>query len=151
MKSWTEDIIIHTPIEHVFSYFDGSLDQIQKLMPQLIANIPLKETDAIVGNIYRQQYREGAEIQEYDVETLDYINTHTYKKLKCVFTLANMFDITATYELTQTDKNQTLFKYTPTNKALNEQAKLYMKSATNQVVIDFVNRVKTIAESEYNQ
>ena len=49
------------------------------------------------------------------------------------------------------DEMQTLFKYTATNQPLTEQAELYMKSATNQVVVDFVNRVKTIAESEYNK
>ncbi|MEN1934039.1 SRPBCC family protein [Paenibacillus sp. 102] len=151
MKSWTEEIIIHTPIEHLFSYLDGSLAQMQKLMPQVIENTPLKETDAIIGNVYRQKYKEGEEIQEYDVETLDYINTTTQKKLKCGFTLANMFNITATYELRQIDEMQTLFKYTTTNQPLTEQAELYMKSATNQVVVDFVNRVKTIAESEYSK
>ncbi|EEL49941.1 hypothetical protein [Bacillus cereus] len=135
MKSWTEEIIIHTPIEHLFSYLDGSLAQMQKLMPQVIENTPLKETDAIVGNVYRQKYKEGEDIQEYDVETLDYINTPIYKSLKFGFTLANMFNITATYELRQIDEMQTLFKYT----------------ATNQVVVDFVNRFKTIAESEYNK
>ncbi|PFA22476.1 MULTISPECIES: hypothetical protein [Bacillus cereus group] len=151
MKSWTEEIIIHTPIEHLFSYLDGSLAQMQKLMPQVIENTPLKETDAIVGNVYRQKYKEGEDIQEYDVETLDYINTPIYKSLKFGFTLANMFNITATYELRQIDEMQTLFKYTATNQPLTEQAELYMKSATNQVVVDFVNRFKTIAESEYNK
>lgn len=97
-------------------------------MPQVIENIPLKETETIVGRVYRQKYKEGEEIQEYDVETLDYINTTTHKKLKSGFTLANMFDITATYELRQIDEIQTLFKYTATNQPLTEQAELYMKS-----------------------
>lgn len=151
MKSWTEEIIIHTPIEHLFSYLDGSLTQMQKLMPQVIEHTPLKETDAIVGNIYHQKFKEGEEIQEYDVETLDYINSPTYKNLKFGFTLANMFNITTTYELKQIDEMQTLFKYTATNQPLTKQAELYMKSATNQVVVGFVNRVKTIAESEYTK
>ena len=148
MKSWAEQIIIHTPIDHVFSYFNGSLTQMQKLMPHVIENTPVKETNEIIGNIYRQKYKEGDEIQEYDVETLDYVDTPEHKKLKIGFTLANMFDITATYELEKIDKDQILFKYTATNKALTEQAELFMKSATNP--IDFVNRVKKIAESEYN-
>ncbi|WP_440603902.1 SRPBCC family protein [Bacillus sp. GB_SG_008] len=151
MKSWTEQIIIHTPINHVFSYLNGSLTQMQKLMPHVIENTPVKETAAIVGSIYRQKYKEGDEIQEYDVETLDYVNTPEHKKLKIGFTLANMFDITATYELEKTEKDQTVFKYTATNQALTEQAELFMQSATNQVAIDFVNRVKKIAESEYNK
>ncbi|WP_028401431.1 SRPBCC family protein [Ectobacillus panaciterrae] len=150
MKSWTEEVQISTPIEHVFSYVDGSLEQMQKLMPQVVENTPIKETDAIVGNVYRQKYKEGEEIQEYDVETLEYVNTSAHKKLKIGFVLANTFDITATYELEKLDENHTLFRYTATNQALNEHAELFLKSATNQIAVDFVNRVKRVAESEYN-
>ncbi|WP_078410312.1 hypothetical protein [Priestia abyssalis] len=151
MKSWTEEVQISTPIEHVFSYFNGSLDQLRKVMPQVIENRPIKETDEVIGSIYRQKYKEGEEIQEYDVETLDYVNTPDYKTLKIGFVLADMFDITATYDLKKLDEQHTLFTYTATNAALNEQAESFLKFATNQVVIDFVNRVKTIAESEYNR
>ncbi|MDM5155680.1 SRPBCC family protein [Bacillus sp. DX1.1] len=151
MKIWTEEIQIDTPIEHLFSFLDGSLEQMQKLMPHVIENTPIKETEAVVGNVYRQKYKEGEEIQEYDVETLEYVNTPTHKTLKIGFVLANMFDVTATYELKQTNENQTLFKYTATNKALTEQAEFFMKSATNQIAVDFVNRFKKIAESEYNK
>lgn len=119
-------------------------------MPQVVENTPIKETDAIVGNVYRQKYKEGEEIQEYDVETLEYVNTSAHKKLKIGFVLANMFDIIATYELEKLDENHTLFKYTATNQALNEHAELFLKSATNQIAVDFVNRVKRVAESEYN-
>lgn len=150
MKSWTEEIQINIPIEHLFSYFNGSLEQMQKVMPQVIENTPIKETDQVIGNVYRQKYKEGEEVQEYDVKTLDYINTPDHKKLKIGFVLANMFDITATYELKKLDENHTLLTYTATNKALNEHAELFLKSATNQVVVGFINRVKMIAESEYN-
>ncbi len=151
MKSWTEEGQISTPIEHVFSYFNGSLEQMQKVMPQVIENTPVKETDQVIGSVYRQKYKEGEEVQEYDVETLEYINTPDHKRLKIGFVLADMFDITAAYELKKLDEHRTLFTYTATNAPLNEQAESFLKFATNQVVIDFVNQVKMIAESEYNR
>ncbi|MDQ0246725.1 hypothetical protein J2S09_004329 [Bacillus fengqiuensis] len=151
MKSWTEEGQISTPIEHVFSYFNGSLEQMQKVMPQVIENTPVKETDQVIGSVYRQKYKEGEEVQEYDVETLEYVNTPDHKRLKIGFVLADMFDITAAYELKKLDEHHTLFTYTATNAPLNEQAESFLKFATNQVVIDFINRVKMIAESEYNK
>lgn len=151
MKSWTEEVQINTSIEHVFSYLDGSLEQMQKLMPQVVENTPVKETAAVVGNVYRQKYKEGEEIQEYEVETLEYANTPTHKMLKVGFVLANMFDITATYELEKIDENHTLFRYTATNQALNENAERFLQFATNEVAVSFVNRVKSVAESEYNK
>lgn len=123
----------------------------QKIMPQVIKSTPIKENDQVIGSVYRQKYKEGEEIQEYDVETLEYVNTPEHKKLKIGFVLADMLDITATYELKQLDKSHTLFIYTSTNEALNEQAESFLKFATNQVVVDFVNRVKMMAESEYNK
>lgn len=55
MKQWTREAEIDAPIEKVWQFFDGSLENMQKIMPQ-------------VG-----------------------------------FTLANMFDVTARYELTRLD------------------------------------------------
>ena len=55
--------------------------------------------------MYRQQYKEGKRISEYDVETLVYANTPEKKKLKIGFTLEGMFEITAYYELTKLDEN----------------------------------------------
>ncbi|MFB9758891.1 SRPBCC family protein [Ectobacillus funiculus] len=150
MKSWTEEVQINASIEHVFSYLDGPLEQMQKIMPQVIENTPVKETAAVVGNVYLQKYKEGEEIQEYEVETLEYVNTSTHKTLKVEFVLANMFNITATYELEKIDEDHTLFRYIATNQALNENAERFLQFATNEVVVSFVNRVKSVAESEYN-
>jgi uncharacterized protein YecA (UPF0149 family) len=149
MKKWTEKIEINTSIDHLFSYFNGSLEQMQKVMPQVVENTLIKETEEKVGSIHRQKYKEGDEVQEYDVETLEYTNTASHKTLKIGFILANLFSITATYELTQLDEHRTLLTYTATNEALNEQAAAFLQGATNQVVVDFVQRVKTVAESEY--
>ena len=39
---------------------------------------------------------------EYEVETLEYKNTPNEKMMKAGFTLSNMFEITAKYELVKT-------------------------------------------------
>lgn len=148
MKQWSKEININSSIEHVWSYLDGSLEQMQKIMPQVVENEPIKITKDIVGSIYRQKYKEGSRIQEYDVHTLEYANDNNDKKMKIGFTLANMFEITALYELHRVTDKQTRLRYTATNKALKWYVKLMILFATEKVVVSFLERVKKVAESE---
>ncbi|MGG3450292.1 hypothetical protein [Domibacillus aminovorans] len=41
MKQWIKDIEIEAPIEQVWKLFDGSLENMQKLMPQVMENKPI--------------------------------------------------------------------------------------------------------------
>jgi carbon monoxide dehydrogenase subunit G len=148
MKKWTKSIEINAPIETVWELFDGSLENMQKIMPQVIENTPVHETEEVVGSVYRQKYREGKRVMEYDVKTLEYKDTPDYKKLKVGFQLANMFDITATYELTKKDENLTELTYTATNQPLKWYTKLFLLFASEKVVVDFVERVKRVAEGQ---
>jgi carbon monoxide dehydrogenase subunit G len=148
MKKWTKSIEINAPIETVWELFDGSLENMQKIMPQVIENTPVHETEEVVGSVYRQKYREGKRVMEYDVKTLEYKDTPDYKKLKVSFQLANMFDITATYELTKKDENLTELTYTATNQPLKWYTKLFLLFASEKVVVDFVERVKRVAEGQ---
>src|SRR5690606_32494973 len=115
MKEWTKDIEINAPIDQVWKLFDGNLEDMQKIMPNVIENNLGKETEDKVGTIYRQKYREGKRVQEYDVETLEYQNEEDYKRVKVGFNLANVFEITAAYDLKKIDDNTTYFRYTTTN------------------------------------
>lgn len=148
MKQWTSEIEINAPIDRVWKYIDGSLEDMQKIMPLVVDNQPVKVTDEAVGTIYRQKYREGKRIMEYDVHVLEYENTPNEKKLKIGFTLGNMFDITAFYELKSVDDQKTKFRYTATNKALKWFVKLFMMFASDKVVVQFLERVKQVAEAE---
>ncbi|SOC05655.1 polyketide cyclase/dehydrase/lipid transport protein [Ureibacillus xyleni] len=148
MKSWTKEIEINAPIEKVWKLFNGSFEDMQKMMPQVISHEPIHVTEEKIGTIYRQQYREGKRIQEYDVETLDFFDTPNEKRLKVGFNIAQMFDITALYELKKTDNNTTHFVYTTTNEPLKPILKLLLKFSSNKVVVEFVERVKKVAETE---
>jgi ligand-binding SRPBCC domain-containing protein len=148
MKQWTKEIEIDAPIEHVWKFFDGSLENMQKIMPQVVENKPLTITDGMVGSVYSQKYKEGKRVMEYDVETLEYIDSANEKKMKIGFTLANMFDITARFELVKVNDQLTIFKYTATNRPLKWFVKLFSLFATDKVVVEFVERVKKVAESE---
>ncbi|MEH7178164.1 SRPBCC family protein [Neobacillus vireti] len=124
------------------------MEKTQKMMPQVVGHSPVKITEEKVGTIYRQQYKEGKRIEEYDVETLEYMNTADHKKMKVGFTLANMFEITAAYELAKITEHKTMFKYTTTNKPLKAFLKLFLWFASDKTVVKFVERVKTLAEEE---
>jgi uncharacterized membrane protein len=147
LKQWTKEIEINAPIETVWGLFNTN-ESMQKIMPQVIENKPVKITEDKVGSVYRQKYQEGKRTQEYDVETLEYIDEPERKRLKIGFTLANMFEITAFYELKKLDDQRTHFTYTATNKALKWFVKLFLVFANEKIVIDFVERVKRVAETE---
>lgn len=82
MKTWTKTTNINAPIENVWKLLDGSLADMQKIMPQVIENKPVKVTEEGVGSIYRQKYKEGKRIETYDVETLEYSNTPDKKNIE---------------------------------------------------------------------
>ena len=148
MKEWTREIEIDAPIERVWKLFNGSLEEMQKIMPQVVENKPITITDDIVGSVYLQKYKEGKRIMEYNVETLEYMDSSNEKKVKVGFTLAKMFEITAQYELVKLDDHKTFFRYTTTNRPLKWFVKLFLLFSTEKVVIEFVERVKKVAESE---
>lgn len=149
MKEWTKEIEIDAPIEKIWGLFDGSLENMQKIMPQVVGNTPVKVTEEGVGSIYRQQYKEGKRVEEYDVVTLEYLNNPDHKKMKVGFNLANYFEITAGYELTRINEHKTVFKYTTTNKPLKAIFKLFLWFASDKAVVKFVDKVKQVAEEEY--
>jgi len=151
VKKWTKEIEIKAPIDKVWGLLDGSLEDMQKIMPQVVDHKPVKVTDEGVGSIYRQKYKEGNRIQEYDVETLEFLNTPDKKKLKVGFTLANMFEITALYELSQLNDQKTLFTYTCTNRPLKSFLKLFLFLASDKIVVQFCERVKKVAEEEHKE
>lgn len=151
MKSWSKEIEIEAPIDQVWGLLDGSLEEMQKIMPQVVDHKPVKVTDVGVGSIYRQRYKEGKRIEEYDVETLEYENAPDKKKLKVGFTLANMFEITALYELYQINQQKTLLTYTCTNRPLKSFLKLLLLFASDKIVVQFCERVKNVAEEEYKK
>jgi uncharacterized protein YecA (UPF0149 family) len=150
MKQWTKEIDIDAPIEQVWKLFNGSLEDMQKIMPQVIENKLISETENGIGSIYRQKYKEGNRVQQYDVTTLDYLDTPENKKLKVGFSIANMFEITALYELQELEENKTRFRYTTTNQPLKWFVKLFLLLASDKIVIQFVNRVKKVAENQNN-
>jgi len=148
MKTWTKTININAPIENVWTLLDGSLADMQKIMPQVIENKPVKVTEEVVGSIYRQKYKEGKRIEAYDVETLEYSNTPDKKILKVGFVLAHMFAITAYYELNKINETETSFTYSVTNNAFKWFVKLFLLFASDKVVVEFLERVKTVAEAQ---
>lgn len=148
MKTWTKTININAPIENVWKLLDGSLADMQKIMPQVIENKPVKVTEEVIGSIYRQKYKEGKRIEAYDVETLEYSNTPDKKILKVGFVLAHMFAITAYYELNKINETETSFTYSVTNNALKWFVKLFLLFASDKVVVEFLERVKTVAEAQ---
>ena len=148
MKQWSNEIEINAPIEEIWMLFNGILENMQKIMPQVVANDPIKVTDDMVGSVYLQKYKEGKREMEYEVVTLEYKDESNEKIMKAGFTLSNMFEITAKYELVKLADDKTFFKYTTTNKPLKWFIKPFLLFARDKIVVKFVQRVKEVAEKE---
>lgn len=103
-----------------------------------------------MGTVYLQKYREGKRIMTYNVETLAYANTPNEKMMKVGFTLGNMLELTAQYELVKLGEITTPLHYTMTNHPLKWFLKLLIRFSSDKVVIEFVEHVKKVAESEIN-
>ena len=102
----------------------------------------------MVGSVYLQKYKEGKRLMEYEVETLEFNDSSNEKKLKIGFSLANMFEITARYELVKINDHKTTLKYTATNRPLKWFMKFFLLFSSDKVVVEFLQRVKKVAESE---
>ncbi|MFD9625389.1 SRPBCC family protein [Peribacillus muralis] len=148
MKKWTKAIEINATIQQVWKYLDGSVENMQKIMPQVIEQKPVKITEEVVGSIYRQKFKEGKRTEEYDIETLEYTNEADKKKLKVGFILAKMFDITALYELNKINDTKTSLTYTVTTRPLKWYLKFLLIFATDKTVVEFLERFKKVAEAE---
>ena len=147
LKQWSKSIEIDAPIEQVWQYVDGDLEKMQQIMPNVVSNTLINKTDVVIGSVYRQEYREGKRVEAYDVHVTEYENTPKHKKLKVAFTLANLFDITAKYELSAINESKTKLTYTTSNKALKWFVHLFLLFANEKTVVKFIEHVKQVAES----
>ena len=98
MKKWSSEIEIDAPIDKVWALFDGSLKDMQKIMPQVIANDPIEQKEEGVGSIHLQKFQEGKQVMEYMVETLEYVDNQNEKKKNENFVEENLNDICASIQ-----------------------------------------------------
>ena len=153
MITWHEEVLIAANIEKVWHLFD--LDQMQRVMPQIVETTVLEKKEGVVGSTYRQVYREGKRTETYIVTDLEHEETATKKHNKSGFTLANMIEVETSITLIKISENETKLIYSGQNKGLNFFGKLFMKLSStkkNQQVVDgFLERVKTEALKEADE
>lgn len=149
MKTWEHETTINAPIEEVWQLFDGPVEKIKKVMPNIISIEQIKETESQIGNVYRQRFKNGKRIQTYDVETLEYQNGPDYKKLKTKFTIPRMMTITTLYSLQKIEEGKVKFYYESTNEPLRLRMRILQLFVGKKHIISFVDHVKAIAESDY--
>ena len=153
MITWHEEVLIAANIEKVWHLFD--LDQMQRVMPQIVETTVLEKKEGVVGSTYQQVYREGKRTETYIVTDLEHEETATKKHNKSGFTLANMIEVETSITLIKIAENETKLIYSGQNKGLNFLGKLFMKLSStkkNQQVVDgFLERVKTEALKEADE
>lgn len=153
MLTWHKEITIQAPIETIWNLFD--LDNIQRIMPNIVEHKPLEIKEGVVGSTYEQTYKEGKRTQTYIVTDIEYENTTHKKHNKIEFTLANLFKIQAGFTLIKIDDNSTRFIYTGQNEGVNFigriLSKMGSKKQNEKVVNDFVELVRTEALKDSNK
>lgn len=150
MVIWREEMLLPVNIEKVWSLFD--LENIQRIMPQVVEMKVLERKSGIVGSTYEQSYKEGNKVMKYIVTDLEHEDTPTRKHSRSGFQLAKMFDIEADYVLEKISENETRFIYSGSNKGLNFIGKAMLrimpKKQNQKVVNEFMERVKHEALKE---
>ncbi|UII54200.1 SRPBCC family protein [Cytobacillus spongiae] len=150
MIKWYEERIIPVHIETIWKLFE--IDQLQRIMPNVIETKVIEQKEGIVGTKYQQKYKEGKRVETYIVEDLEYENTPEKKHNTIGFTLAKAFEIQASFTLIKISETETNFIYQGQNKGLNFLGKTLLKlggQKNNQkVVTDFMDRVESEALTE---
>jgi hypothetical protein len=150
MIKWYEEKVIPVNIETIWTLFE--LENIQRIMPNVIENKVLERKEGIVGSKYQQKYKEGKRVETYIVEDLEYENTPAKKHNRIGFTLAKAFEIQAAFTLIKLNENETKFIYQGQNQGLNFLGKVLLKMGgeknNNKVVIDFMELVEKEALKE---
>lgn len=152
MLTWKETMIIPVNIETVWKLFD--IDQMQRIMPQVIDMKVLDKKPGIVGSTYEQTYKEGKRIMKYVVTDLEHEDKPDRKHNRSGFHLANMFAIEADYVLERINDNETRFTYSGQNEGINflgkVMLKLMPKKQNDKVIQPFMDRVYKEAIKEHN-
>ena len=150
MIKWYEERTIPVNIEVIWHLFE--IENIQRIMPNVIENKVLEMKEGVVGSTYQQKYKEGKRVETYIVEDLEYESTPEKKHNKIGFSLANAFDIEAAFTLIKLEENQTKFIYQGQNTGKNFLGKVLLKLGgeknNNKVVTDFMDRVESEALKE---
>jgi hypothetical protein len=144
MIKWHEERVIPVNIEVIWTLFE--LENIQRIMPNVIENKVLERKEGVVGSKYQQKYKEGKRVETYIVEDLEYENTPVRKHNKIGFTLAKAFEIEASFTLVKLNEEETNFIYSGQNTGLNFLGKVLLKLGgeknNNKVVTDFMDLVE---------
>jgi hypothetical protein len=144
MIKWRKEIVIPANIETVWKLFD--LDQIQRIMPNVVEHKPIQIKEGVVGSTYQQTYQEGKRKETYTVTDLEYENTNQMKHNKIEFTLAKAFRIQASFTLIKEEAQKTKFIYSGQNEGVNFLGRSLLKlggTKNNEKVInDFVHLVR---------
>lgn len=150
MIKWYEERIIPVNIETVWTLFE--LENIQRIMPNVVENKVIEKKEGVVGSRYEQKYKEGKRIETYIVEDLEYENTPDKKHNKIGFTLAKAFQIETAFTLVKVGEDETKFIYQGQNTGMNFLGKTLLKLGgeknNKKVVTDFMDRVESEALME---
>ncbi|MBC1798518.1 SRPBCC family protein [Listeria booriae] len=147
MMTWNEEMVIGANIEVIWNLFQ--LENIQRIMPQIIENEVIEMKEGIVGSRYRQKYQEGKRVETYIVEDLAHEDTPERKHNTSGFVLAKAFKIETSFTLEKIDEKSTRFIYSGSNQGINFLGKILMKLSSSKnndkVVADFMKRVEAEA------
>ncbi|EUJ23633.1 hypothetical protein PGRAN_08243 [Listeria grandensis FSL F6-0971] len=147
MQTWNEEMVIEANIEVIWNLFQ--LENMPRIMPQIIENEVIEKKEGVVGSKYRQKYQEGKRVETYIVEDLAHEDTPNRKHNTSGFVLAKAFKIETSFTLEKIDENSTRFFYSGSNQGVNFLGKALMKLGSSKnndkVVVDFMKRVETEA------
>ena len=151
MTTWLEKIQINAPIEVVWQLFNE--ENFKRIMPKVVAHELVSYDKTTRTSIYKETYREGKRDETYELTEIISIDEDNIKQKEFSFTIANMIYSEGKFHLQQISPSLTQFTYSGETKGISTFGKMMMKLSSTKkeekVVTDFLELVKTEAETDY--
>ncbi|WJE14236.1 SRPBCC family protein [Halobacillus sp. ACCC02827] len=151
MIKWKEERKLQENIEDVWVLFSD--ENIKRIMPKVVEHQLIKGTETEAGAVHQQTYKEGDRLESYEVRTLAYEDIPQKKHKKIQFVISGMFEVTADFQLRESEDGLTMFQYSGRNKGITVLSKLMLLFANRKgnarVVREFMDRVEREAEMKH--
>ncbi|GAB7390864.1 hypothetical protein [Lactococcus garvieae] len=146
---WKDSIVIKANIDKVWRILNDET-YLKEIKPQVVQSILIPEKSQGNIKVYNEMYQEGKRQESYELTLITEENIEELKKQSFNFIIANTIESTGYFSLKKGDEKTTIFTYSGLNKGVNFIGKILLKiskkSRNDNIVTDFLNKVKEVAE-----
>lgn len=151
MHIYQKQIVINQDINSVFSFLDGSEENLKIIDPNIISSVPKNLKTEVIGSTYVQKYQIKGKVINLHIKVNEYQNEQDNKAYGISFIVKDMLEINMKYVLIQLEDKQTKIDYQIVNKPLKRKAKMMLKVTSKSFGNEIVNTHLQNIQNHFNQ